>query len=78
MSKVEVLRSFEVTGYRIAYYLLKDEELAAKSVTDALLELYKNDAFFVQPCELQQQTAKKMFIKKSIDCIKVALNRSVV
>ena len=78
MSKVEVLRSFEVTGYRIAYYLLKDEELAAKSATDALLELYENDDFFVQPCELQQQTARKMFIRKSIDCIKVTLSRSVV
>ena len=78
MSKVEVLRSFEVAGYQIAFYLLKDEELAAKSATDALLELYKNEEFFAQSCDLQRQTAKKMFIRKSIDCMKAASSRSAI
>jgi len=78
MSKVEVLKSYEAAGYQIAYYLLKDEILAEKSATAALLELYKNDEFFVQPCDLQRQIAKKMFIRKSIDCMKAALSFSAV
>jgi hypothetical protein len=70
MSKVEVLRQYEAVGFRIAYYILTDEALAMKTVTNALLELYKNEEFFGQPHDQQQLTVKKMFMKQSLQVIK--------
>ncbi|TLS49137.1 hypothetical protein FE782_27235 [Paenibacillus antri] len=65
-AKADVLKQYEVYGYRIAMYLLGDEASAAEAAKDALAELYRTDAFFRQPSAQQMRTAKQAFMRHSL------------
>ncbi|MBP1933318.1 hypothetical protein [Ammoniphilus resinae] len=66
LRKADVLKQYEVYGYRIAYYVLKNETLATKAATQALLELFYNDDFFHLPPFTQKHITKKVFMKQSL------------
>lgn len=68
--RVEVLRSYELFGYPIAYYLLEDESLAVQAMREALIEIALDDAFFRLTRQEQKQRVKQIVMKKAL-CLKV-------
>lgn len=61
---VEALRSVEALGYRIAFFLLGDERLAAEATVEALLRLGGNDAFFAAG-EAERREAMKREVQRA-------------
>lgn len=64
--KASILKQHEVYAYQAAYYLLEDEALAAKAVTQALMALIQDGPFFLQPKPLQQKRIKQTVMKQAL------------
>lgn len=64
--KVNALKRVEVYCYQIAYYMLKDEALAADAAMKALFALYEEGAFFEQTPEIQRRLAKRKTVCLSL------------
>lgn len=66
--RAAVLKQFEVYGYQIVYYLLRNEALAERAAKRALAELFQRDDFFAQPLPQQKQMMKRTFVKHALCC----------
>lgn len=64
--KASILKQHEVYAYQAAYYLLENEALAAKAVTQALLAIIQDEPFFLQPKPLQQKRIKQTVMKEAL------------
>ncbi|WP_155971379.1 hypothetical protein [Paenibacillus sp. Soil522] len=64
--KASILKQHEVYAYQAAYYLLENEALAAKAVTQALMALIQDEPFFLQPKPLQQEKIKHTVMKQAL------------
>jgi hypothetical protein len=66
LRKAEILRSYELSGYRTAFYLLENQALAEQAALNALKELLHDPSFFLQPALIQSKHAKQAFIKHAL------------
>lgn len=57
--KLNILRGHEGLCYKVAFYLLGDEAEAIVAVRKALMELLRDEAFFLEPVTVQSQKAKR-------------------
>jgi len=64
--KASILKQHEVYAYQAAYYLLENEALAVKAVTQALLAIIQDEPFFLQPKPLQQKRIKQTVMKEAL------------
>lgn len=65
-AKVEILKKIELFAYQAAYFLLQDEELAIQATCDALLQIAKEDHFFIQSSAVQREVMKQAIVKHAI------------
>ncbi|OAB42415.1 hypothetical protein PGLA_12130 [Paenibacillus glacialis] len=63
---IEVLRRLETYGYQVAYYILKDENLAIDATKTALLALVQEENLNNMPMSVQRDLMKKVIIKQSM------------
>lgn len=63
---IEALRSIELYGYHIAYYLLQDEQLSARAAANALKELHRDRRFARASLEERKLLAKRAVMKQAI------------
>lgn len=66
LRKANVLKQFEVYGYQITYYLLRNEAMAEQAARRALMELFQDDDFFAQPLPCQKRIMKRVFAKHAM------------
>lgn len=64
--KIELLRHYELIGYRIAYFLLNDEKLAQHAVALTLHELYEHEVVFTIAAAEQEKLVQKCFQRHAI------------
>ncbi|AOZ91036.1 hypothetical protein [Paenibacillus crassostreae] len=65
---IETLRRLETYGYQLAYYILRDEELAMDATKRTLLALAEVDEFCYMPVDTQRDLLKKRVTSQSIRC----------
>jgi hypothetical protein len=66
MRAAEALRRFEIYGYRVAYCLLENEDLAMEAAMAALLELGADRRFVDAPPDAQRRLVTRSVIRASI------------
>lgn len=74
--KMERMKHYELIGYRIAYYLLQNEQLAQQAVKLTLRELYENEHFFAATAAEQDQLLQKCCKRHAIRLHTTFLQRS--
>lgn len=64
---VEILREYELYCYRIAHFILEQEEYAVLAASQALIELGSNYHFLTESTEERWKMAKKVVIRHSLE-----------
>ncbi|GIQ67214.1 hypothetical protein DUZ99_17635 [Xylanibacillus composti] len=75
IDKTAALRHYETYCFQISYYLLEKEELAIEAVSQAFIQIYKNDAFFSMGEMEQRAHMKQCVIRHALEARKQCLLR---
>lgn len=62
-----VLKEYELFCYRIAFYLLEQEESAIVATKQALMELGRNERFLSESALERRAWAKRVAIKQTLE-----------
>ena len=66
VERLRILRDYESFCYRVCFYLLENERLAAASAQQAMLELYADAAFFRSPNGEKANIIRKIAAKHAL------------
>jgi hypothetical protein len=65
--RAAILRGYEAKCYSVCYYILQCESKAIEAAKRALLNIIKNDLFFLNNDQLRNEVLRNTAIKAAID-----------
>jgi len=68
--RVRTLKSVEVLCYSICYHLLREELAAAQAAREALVELYRDERFWLLPAQDRDNAIRKIALHRSFEQLK--------